>query len=145
MLSTCFWGVLQSFKISKLLRITILTFLFVSNSLLNTGFASAMNITLDHKHKRPTAGIWIWKVQVNSPVPLRSQSTRSEGQTHDQIRCVWCNKTIKQFYMILDFLLTLQKPRLSYKRSLGMILDSICGIFETKVLLLMTTGQEVVI
>ena len=47
--------------------------------------------------------------------------------------------------MILDFLLTLQKPRLSYKRSLGMILDSICGIFETKVLLLMTTGQEVVI
>ena len=36
-LRTCFWGVLQSFAIYKFLRITVLTFLFVFNSLLNTG------------------------------------------------------------------------------------------------------------
>ena len=50
---TCFWGVLQSFAISKLLRITVLTLLFVSNSLLNTGLVSAINITLGHTHKEP--------------------------------------------------------------------------------------------
>ena len=50
---TYFWGVLQSLAIYKLLRITVLTFLFVPNSLLNTGLVSAINITLGHKHKEP--------------------------------------------------------------------------------------------
>ena len=38
---TCFWGVLQSFKF---LRITLLIFLLVFNSLLNTELDSAINI-----------------------------------------------------------------------------------------------------
>ena len=53
---TYFWGMLQSFAISKLLRITVLTFLFESNSLLNTGLVSAITITLGHKHKEPPGG-----------------------------------------------------------------------------------------
>ena len=89
---TCVWTVLQSFGISKLLRITVLTFLFVSNSLLNTGPVSVVNITLGHKHNDPTGATWIWKVHVNSPLPFRSQSTRSKDQIHDKSRCVWWNK-----------------------------------------------------
>ena len=41
---TCFWGVLQSFAISKFLQITLLIFLLVFNSLLNTGLVSAISI-----------------------------------------------------------------------------------------------------
>ena len=89
---TYVWTVLQSFGISKLLRITVLTFLFVSNSLLNTGPVSVVNITLGHKHNDPTGATWIWKVHVNSPLPFRSQSTRSKDQIHDKSRCVWWNK-----------------------------------------------------
>ena len=50
---TCFWGVLQSFAVYKLLRITTLTFLLLSNSLLNAGLVSAINKILGHKHKEP--------------------------------------------------------------------------------------------
>ena len=32
------------------------TFLFMSNSLLNTGLVSAINMTLGHKHKEPPGG-----------------------------------------------------------------------------------------
>ena len=50
---TCFWGVLQCFTISKLLRITVLKFLFVSSSFINAGLVSAKNITLGHNIKNP--------------------------------------------------------------------------------------------
>ena len=91
MSDSCFWGVLQSFAISKLLQINVLTFLFVSNSAL----ASAMNITLGHKHKEPLGATWIWRVQVNGPVPFRSSSTQTKGQIHDKSRCVWCKEDEK--------------------------------------------------
>ena len=51
-----------------------------------------MNITLGHKHKEPLGGTWIWRVQVNGPVPFRSSSTQTKGQIHDKIRCVWCKE-----------------------------------------------------
>ena len=54
---TLFWGMLPRWAISKLLRITAVTF---------TGLLSAINITLGHKHKEPPVGTWIWKVKVNS-------------------------------------------------------------------------------
>ena len=53
---TCVWGVLQSFAISKLLQITVLTFLFVSKSLLNTELVSVIHISLGHKHKERSRG-----------------------------------------------------------------------------------------
>ena len=95
MLGTCVWKVLQSFAISKFLRVTVLAFLFVSNSILITRLVSAINTTLDHKHKESPGATWIWKVHVNVPVPFRSQSTRSKDQIHDKSRCLWWNKDVK--------------------------------------------------
>ena len=53
---TCFWGELQSFAIFQLLQITVLTFFFVSKSLLNTELVSVIHITLGHKHKERSRG-----------------------------------------------------------------------------------------
>ena len=64
----------------------------MSNSLLNAGLVSTINITLGHNQKEPPGATSIWKVLVNVPVPFRSQSTQSKDQTYDKSRCVWCNK-----------------------------------------------------